>query len=492
MKSSAYLLLALLISGSTATTNAQLTGVIPPADKSKWSISNNDDWSAPVTPDQNGNYKIDIKTFKKGMYSLGDIGVVYLEPGYNLIIKKSNQGYQFSGKGSLENNLIQQIQVPLNRMNSDSGYGVKFSVLLTEPEKFIPIMDKYKEQALLTIDKSGNKFFKTLMGEEINYIRLNKIYNWKLFYGLDSTRMDSLKKTLSIPLAARKKDHTQQLQNAYLYQFSKKLTAGQKKEVDELLYSGWDMNNELLFKNSSSYSYAINNRINFGASSGQYKKLRDSLKNPDQVKLLFISKEIANDYIKDYFLYTTTLSLIKKSKSSAKVESFYQQYLASTKVPSRLQDIEQAFKNLKATEKNAVVPDFSYTNPDNQLVSLKSMRGSYVYIDLWATWCAPCIAEIPDLKKLELKLKEKNIKFVSISLDAPSEKNKWLSYVKDNDLHGIQLIADNDFKSEFVQKFGVNSIPRFLLIGPDGIVIDNDAKRPSNPELQKQLEVLLK
>jgi thiol-disulfide isomerase/thioredoxin len=492
MKTSAYLLLVFLITGSAKITNAQVTGVIPGTDKSKWSLSNSDGWSTPVTTDQDGNYKLLIKALKKGMYSLGEVGEIYLEPSYSLIIKKADEGYEFSGNGSLENNLIQQIQIPLNRMNSNSGYGVKFSVLLTEPEKFIPIMDEYKKQALLTIDKSNNKFFKTLMREEINYIRLNKIYNWKLFYGLDSTRMDSLKKTLSIPLAARKKDHTQQLQNAYLYQFSKKMTAEEKKQVDELLFSRWDMNNELLFKNSSSYSYAISNRINFGTRSGEYKKLSDSLKNPDQAKLMFIRKEIGNDYIKDYFLYTTTLSLIRKSKSSAKVESFYKEYLSSTKVPSRLQDIEQAFKNLKATEKNAVVPDFSYTNPDNQLVRLKSMQGSYVYIDLWATWCAPCIAEIPDLKKLELKLREKNIKFVSISLDTPAEKNKWLSYVKDNDLQGIQLIADNDFKSEFVQKFGVNSIPRFLLIGPDGIVIDNDAKRPSNPELQKQLEVLLK
>ncbi|NRF37632.1 TlpA disulfide reductase family protein [Pedobacter foliorum] len=492
MKTSTYLLLVFLIAGSTKTTNAQVSGVIQATDKSKWSLSNNDGWSTPVIADENGNYKVNIKTLKKGMYSLGEVGDIYLEPSYSLIIKKNNEGYEFSGKGSLENNLIQQIQAPLNQMNSNSGYGVKYSVLLTEPEKFFPIMDKYKEQALLTIDKSSNKFFKTLMHEEINYIRLNKIYNWKLFYGLDSTRMDSLKKTLSIPLAKRAKDYNQQLQNAYLYQFSKKMTEEQKKEVDELLYSGWDMNNELLFKNSSSYSYAINNRINFETRSGRYQKLSDSLKNPDQAKLIFIRKEINNDYIKDHFLYTTTLSLIRMSKSSTKVESFYKEYLSSTKVSTRLQDIEQAFKNLKATEKNAVVPDFSYSNPDNQLVSLKSMRGSFVYIDLWATWCAPCIAEIPALKKLELRLKEKNIKFVSISLDAPAEKNKWLSYVKDNDLHGIQLIADNDFKSEFVKKFGVNTIPRFLLIGPDGIVIDNDAKRPSNPELQKQLEVLLK
>jgi thiol-disulfide isomerase/thioredoxin len=492
MKTSRYFLFAFLMFSTAKGTTAQVIGTIPAADKTKWTLSNNDGLSIPVNTDQSGNYQVNIKQLKKGIYRLGEIGDIYLEPNYTLTIKKTNDAYEFTGKGSQENNLIQQIQLPLSWMSSNTGYGVRFSVLLTEPEKFIPIMDKYKEKALISIDKSDNKFLKDLLREEINYIRINKIYNWKLFYGLDSNRMDSLRHTLAIPLADRKKDHAQQLYKAYLYQFSKKLTDEEKKQIEDILFSGWDMNNELLFKNSSSYNYAINNRLNFGTSSGKYKKLSDSLNSPDQAKLSLIKNEISNPYIKNYFLYTTTLSLIKKSKSSTQVEQLYKDYISNNSVSPHLNEIEQAFNNLKATEKNAFTPDFSYANPENQLITLKSMRGSYVYIDLWATWCEPCIAEIPDLKKLELATKDKKIKFVSISLDTQDNKNKWLNYVKDNDLHGIQLIADNDFKSSFVQKFGVNSIPRFLLIGPDGIVVDNDAKRPSNPELKKQLDILLK
>ena len=62
-------------------------------------------------------------------------------------------------------------------------------------------------------------------------------------------------------------------------------------------------------------------------------------------------------------------------------------------------------------------PDFSFPDMDGNMVSLEDLRGKYVYIDIWATYCSPCRAEIPYLQKLEEKLKDKNIYFVSISVD---------------------------------------------------------------------------
>ena len=63
--------------------------------------------------------------------------------------------------------------------------------------------------------------------------------------------------------------------------------------------------------------------------------------------------------------------------------------------------------------------------------------------------------------------------------------------VKDKNLGGVQLLADNDWNSDFVKAFGVKSIPRFILINPNGVVVKSVADRPSDPELEKQLESLL-
>ncbi|MGX7667496.1 TlpA family protein disulfide reductase [Flavobacterium pedocola] len=142
--------------------------------------------------------------------------------------------------------------------------------------------------------------------------------------------------------------------------------------------------------------------------------------------------------------------------------------------------------------KNKMAPSFDYVNYKGGKSKLEDFRGKYVYIDLWATWCAPCRMEIPFLEKIESKYHDKNIAFVSISIDRQSDMEKWKKMIADKKMGGVQLFADNDFNSKFVQDFKVMSIPRFILIDPNGKVVNADAPRPSSPELTSILDELLK
>jgi thiol-disulfide isomerase/thioredoxin len=137
-------------------------------------------------------------------------------------------------------------------------------------------------------------------------------------------------------------------------------------------------------------------------------------------------------------------------------------------------------------------PEFEYENYKGGKTKLSDLKGKYVYIDLWATWCGPCRAEIPFLQKIEEKYHGKNIEFVSISIDKAKDNDKWKKFVTDKNLGGVQLFADKDWESEFVKSYGVNGIPRFILIDPNGIILNPDAARPSSAELQTQLDTLLK
>jgi thiol-disulfide isomerase/thioredoxin len=137
-------------------------------------------------------------------------------------------------------------------------------------------------------------------------------------------------------------------------------------------------------------------------------------------------------------------------------------------------------------------PGFKYENAKGGETTLAELKGKYVYIDVWATWCGPCRQEIPYLQKVEEAFKGKNIAFVSLSIDAAKDHDKWKKMVADKNLGGIQLMADKDWKSEFPQAYGINSIPRFILIDPKGNVVDADAKRPSDPALTTQLNSLVK
>lgn len=157
-------------------------------------------------------------------------------------------------------------------------------------------------------------------------------------------------------------------------------------------------------------------------------------------------------------------------------------------------ELQQYYTQISANKKmnNVKAPSFDYENQKGGKTSLESLKGKYVYIDVWATWCGPCRGEIPFLKTIEEKYKGKNIEFVSISVDVAKDHDKWKNFVTEKGLEGIQLFADKNWESSFIAAFGINSIPRFILIDPNGIVIDADAKRPSNPALVEQLNGLVK
>lgn len=149
-------------------------------------------------------------------------------------------------------------------------------------------------------------------------------------------------------------------------------------------------------------------------------------------------------------------------------------------------------------------PSFvNYENYKGGKTSLADLKGKYVYIDLWATWCGPCKREIPSLKEVEKAFHGKNIEFVSISVDngrgyKADTKEKaaelayegWKKMVADKELGGVQLYSDNAWNSDFIKAYKVNGIPRFILIDPAGNVVTADAPRPSSPKLTELLNGL--
>lgn len=140
----------------------------------------------------------------------------------------------------------------------------------------------------------------------------------------------------------------------------------------------------------------------------------------------------------------------------------------------------------------SVSPTFAYENTDGKIIKLEDFKGKYVYVDVWATWCGPCRAEIPHLKKTEEAFHGKNIEFVSISVDVMKDKEKWKKFVAEKQLGGVQVFADKDWRSDFVTGYKIQGIPRFILIGPDGKIVNADAPRPSSPELTNLLNTTVK
>jgi thiol-disulfide isomerase/thioredoxin len=137
-------------------------------------------------------------------------------------------------------------------------------------------------------------------------------------------------------------------------------------------------------------------------------------------------------------------------------------------------------------------PSFEYDNYKGGKTKLEDFRGKYVYIDVWATWCAPCRAEIPFLKKLEEKYHQKKIVFISLSIDQIKDIEKWKTLIKDKELGGVQILADNDWNSQFVKDYNITGIPRFILVDPNGKIVKADAPRPSSPTIEAEFDAILK
>lgn len=125
-------------------------------------------------------------------------------------------------------------------------------------------------------------------------------------------------------------------------------------------------------------------------------------------------------------------------------------------------------------------------SPDGIRYTLKEMlsgfAGKLVYIDFWATWCRPCLIEMPESEKLAQEFRDRNIEFVYLSID--SEKPKWLKKMETlpqgRNIHHY-LLKDG---IDFIQQMGIPSVPRYILVSRDGTMITFDAPRPRSVELR--------
>lgn len=195
-----------------------------------------------------------------------------------------------------------------------------------------------------------------------------------------------------------------------------------------------------------------------------------------------IDKEIKNQLIKDKLAYETMKFGITETKM---LDTVYNKYLSMVKDKFYKQEFEETYMNLKKISRGTVSPTFELYDINDELITLESLRGKLVYIDIWATWCIPCINEIPALKELEKEFKNKDIQFVSMCLK--DSKEQFEKFVKEKELGGIQLFAPNE-NILFFKEYFVNRIPRFILINSDGKIIDANAYKPSNPKLKELIK----
>ena len=157
--------------------------------------------------------------------------------------------------------------------------------------------------------------------------------------------------------------------------------------------------------------------------------------------------------------------------------------------PEIIRDCEERIAGICRTAKGTDAGDAVLQTPDGKTCKLSDFFGKLTYIDVWATWCGPCRAEIPHLVKLEKEMEGKDVVFIGVSIDQKKDHRKWLEVLEQEGLSGVQLFAG--VSPQIMKDYKFTTIPRFMVFDREGKVVPTNSPRPSNPELKKLLEKLL-
>ena len=242
-----------------------------------------------------------------------------------------------------------------------------------------------------------------------------------------------------------------------------------------------DTDDEALFRHSRAYRNLIIE--NFRLSSK-----KEMQNNPSLTIIDFVKAKISGIKSIDIREQFASMLIRQMKDENENIDDDYHKIMSLLSTERNRDKLTQRYNSARLTKAGLASVDFNYENYDGGMTSLEDLRGKLLYIDVWATWCGPCIREFPALKELVKEYDEKDIEFVSISIDSKNDYNKWKKMVAEKNIGGIHLYDDEGLSSDFMRAFSVSLIPRFMMIDPQGKIITAKAPRPSSKEVRKFID----
>lgn len=191
----------------------------------------------------------------------------------------------------------------------------------------------------------------------------------------------------------------------------------------------------------------------------------------------YILSSVTDPQIKDFLLTEIVYQHIRENNGLEGSDYFLSVFRDECKDSSKRMFIESLVKHWERLLPGCPAPDFNFVDTKGNMKSLVEFEGKYLYLTVWATWCVPCKSELPRIEELQKEYKDKNISFLSIAVDGDADQERWKEILSKDKYAGMHGYLDS--RSKFTEDYMIISIPRFILIGPDGNIISSNAPRPS-------------
>jgi peroxiredoxin len=175
--------------------------------------------------------------------------------------------------------------------------------------------------------------------------------------------------------------------------------------------------------------------------------------------------------------------------NAAEVEPLFALLPEATRQSAAGKTMAEKIQTAKLTGIGSVAPDFTQNDTLGNPVSLSSFRGKYLLIDFWASWCGPCRKENPNVVKAFQTYKDKGFTVLGVSLDRPSDKDKWMKAIHDDQLTWTQVSDLKFWQNAVAVQYGIQAIPQNFLLDPSGKIVGKNLR---GEELQKKLAELMK
>jgi thiol-disulfide isomerase/thioredoxin len=213
--------------------------------------------------------------------------------------------------------------------------------------------------------------------------------------------------------------------------------------------------------------------------------------NNDSIAYIFpgIMSEIIDslvipEFAKEYYIAQLLMRSFGSHQSSPVIEEVYSQWLSKYPESVYGKPIAEAIENISSLVKREQAPIITGIDPNGNEFRFEQLKEKVIYIDVWATWCSPCVKGIPKMYALQEEFKDSPlVKFLFVSVD--KDLDNWQRYISKLPVDGLHI---NSYNTGLYQDYMIPGIPHYILIDASGNIYQSKATGPDSNEIRSLLE----